>query len=61
MFISKVMIRDDARAPYWKERFIYELPRALTKKVQETLREKYQETIPYDNLTYKDLMSEVKK
>ena len=31
VFISKVMIRHDARAPYWKERFLYGLPRALTK------------------------------
>ena len=30
VFISKVMIRDDARAPYWKERFLYGLLRALT-------------------------------
>ena len=55
------MIRDDARAPYGKERFLYGLPRALTEKVQETLREKYQGTIPYGNLTYGDLISEVKK
>ena len=55
------MIRDDARAPYWKERFLYGFLRALIEKVQETLREKYQETIPYDNLTYEDLISEVKK
>ena len=61
VFISKVMTRDDARAPYWKERFLYGLHRALTKKVQETLREKYQGTIPYDNLTYGDLISGVKK
>ena len=61
MFISKVMIRNDARAPYWKERFMYGLLRALTEKVQETLREKYQGTIPYENLTYGDLISEVKK
>ena len=55
------MIRDDARAPYWKERFLYGLPRAHTEKIQETLRDKYQGTIPYDNLTYGDLISEVKK
>ena len=61
VLISKVMIRNDARAPYWKERFLYELLRALTEKVQETLREKYQGTIPYDNLTYEDLINEVKK
>ena len=55
------MIRDDARAPYCKERFLYGLPRALIEKVHETLRDKYQGTIPYDNLTYGDLISEVKK
>ena len=61
VFISKVMIRHDARAPYWKERFLYELPRALTEKVQETLREKHRETIPYDDLTYENLINEIKK
>ena len=34
VFLSKVMSRHDARAPYWKERFLYGLPRALTEKVQ---------------------------
>ena len=61
VFISKVMTREDARASYWKERFLYGLPRALTEKVQESLRERFQGTIPYDDLTYGDLISEVKK
>ena len=61
VFLSKVMSRHDARAPYWKEMFIYGLPRALTEKVQETLREKHNRTIPYKDLTYEDLISEVKK
>ena len=39
---------------------MFGLPRALIEKVQETLREKYQGTIPYDNLTFGDLISEVK-
>ena len=30
VFLSNVMIRDDARAPYWKEKFLYGLPRAFT-------------------------------
>ena len=55
------MTRTDASASYWKERFLFGLPRALTEKVQETLREKYQGKTPYDNLTYGDLISEVKK
>ena len=51
------MIRDDARAPYWKEIFLSGFPRALTEKVKETLREKYQGTIPYDNLVGYDLIN----
>ena len=55
------MTRQDARAPYWKERFLYGLPRALTEKVQETLREKHNETISYEDLTYGDLIGKSKK
>ena len=40
---------------------MYGLPRALTEKVQETLREKHHGTILYDDLTYEDLISEVNK
>ena len=40
---------------------MYRLPRALTEKVKETLREKHRGTIFYDDLTYEDLISEVKK
>ena len=61
VFLAKVMTRQDARASYWKERFLYGLLRALTEKVQETFREKYNGTIPYDDLTYGDLIGEVKK
>ena len=55
------MTRGDARAPYWKEKFLYELPRALTENVQETLKEKYNGTISYEDLTYGDLIGEVKR
>ena len=40
VFLSKVMTRPDANASYWKERFLFGLPRALIEKVQKTLREK---------------------
>ena len=40
---------------------MFGLPKALTKKVQNTLREKWQGTIPYDEITYGDIVSEVKK
>ena len=55
------MSRGDARASFWKENFLYGLSRALTEKVQETLREKHNRTIPYEDLTYEDLIGEVKK
>ena len=55
------MTREDARASFWKEKFLYGLPRALTEKVQETLREKHNGTIPYEDLTYGYLIGEVKK
>ena len=37
------------------------LPKAYSEKVQESLREKYNGMIPYDDLTYGDLIGEVKK
>ena len=61
VFLAKVMTRTDARASFWKERFLYGLPRAFNEKVQESLKEKNNGTIPYDELTYGDLISEVKK
>ena len=61
VFLAKVMIRDDARASFWKEKFLYGLPKALNEKVQETLRKKHNGTIPYEDLTYGDLIGEVKK
>ena len=61
VFLAKLMSREDARASFWKEKFLYGLPRALTEKVQESLREKHNGTIPYEDLTYGDLIGEVKK
>ena len=61
VFLAKLFFRPDARASFWKEKFLFGLPRALNEKIQESLREKYNGTIPYDILTYGDLISEVKK
>ena len=55
------MTREDARASFWKEKFLYGLSRALNEKVQESLSEKHNRTIPYEDLTYGDLVGEVKK
>ena len=61
VFLAKLMTRQDARASFWKERFLYGLPRAFNEKVQKSLKERNNGTIPYDELTYGDLISEVQK
>ena len=61
VFLAKLMTRADARASFWKERFLYGLSRAFNEKVQESIKERNNGTIPYDELTYGDLISEVKK
>ena len=61
VFLAKVMTREDARASFWKEKFLYGLPRALNEKVQESLRERHNGTISYKDLIYGDLIGEVKK
>ena len=61
VFLAKVITIKDVRASFWKEKFLYGLPRSLTEKVQETLREKHNGTIPYEDLTYGDFIGEVKK
>ena len=61
VFIANLMVREDARASYWKERFLYGLPKAFNEKVQESLRERHGGAIPFDSLTYGDLISTVKK
>ena len=61
VFLAKLMARVNARTSFWKERFLYGLPRAFNEKVQKSLKERNNGTIPYDELTYGDLISEVKK
>ena len=61
VFLAKLMSKGDARASFWKENFLYGLPRALNEKFQESLRERNNGTISYEDLTYGDLISEVKK
>ena len=43
VFLAKVMTREDARASFWKEKFLYELPRALTKKFKKPLEKNIME------------------
>ena len=60
IFIFRVMLRKDCHKPYWKERFIDDLPPIFAHKVKQVLMDK-NDSINYDNLTYSDIFSAIKK
>ena len=53
-------VRKDCHKPYWKERFIDGLPPIFTHKVTQVLMGK-NDSIDYDNLTYGNIFSAIKK
>jgi len=57
---SRVMLRKDCHKPYWKEKFIDGLPLILAHKVKQELMDK-NDSIDYDNLTYGDIFSTIKR
>ena len=54
------MLRKDCHKPYWKEKFIDGLPLIFSQKVKQELMGK-NDSIDYDNLTYGDIFSTIKK
>ena len=61
VFLSCVMVRSDSQKPYWKEKFIDGLPSLFAHKVKDELINTTTGLIDYENLTYGDLFSTVKK
>ena len=59
-FNSRVMLQKDCHKPYWKERFINGPPPIFAHKVKQVLMSK-NDSIDYDNLTYGDIFSAIKK
>ena len=60
VFTSRVMLRKDCHKPYWKEKFINGLPPIFAHKVKQELMGK-NDSIDYDNITYGDIFSTIKK
>ena len=60
VFISKMMLRKDCHKPYWKEKFIDDLPPIFAHKVKREIMGK-NDSIDYDHLTYGDILSTIKK
>jgi hypothetical protein len=61
-FLTRVMLRKDSNQYFWKEKFLAGLPILLGEKVRNKIKDAFTtKTIPYDQLTYGELMSFTKK
>ena len=60
VFISRIMLRKDCHKPYWKEKFIDGLLPIFAHQVKQALISK-NDSIDYDNLTYNNIFSAIKK
>ena len=57
MFLVKVMTRHDCGNHYWKEKFISGLPTLFVEKVRQIIRNIHNGGIPYESLTYGELIT----
>ena len=57
MFLAKVMSRDDCGSHYWKEKFISGLPTLFVENVRQRIRNIHNGRIPYESLTYEELIT----
>uniref|UniRef100_A0A0R0I5Z7 DUF7746 domain-containing protein n=1 Tax=Glycine max TaxID=3847 RepID=A0A0R0I5Z7_SOYBN len=61
-FLTRVYTREDSQQPFWKEKFLAGLPRSLGDKVRDKIRSQSANgDIPYENLSYGQLISHVQK
>ncbi|GAV88505.1 LOW QUALITY PROTEIN: hypothetical protein CFOL_v3_31927, partial [Cephalotus follicularis] len=60
-FMTKVLTPEDANQFYWKEKFITGLPILFAKKIKSKYREKYEGVVPYETLTYGDIIRTITK
>ncbi|KAH1034786.1 hypothetical protein GYH30_054961 [Glycine max] len=59
-FLTRVYTREDSQQPFWKEKFLAGLPRSLGDKVRDKIRSQSANgDIPYENLSYGQLISYV--
>ena len=56
------MLREDSNQPFWKEKFLPGLPILLRERVHNTIGQSFRiHIIPYDQLTYGELISTTQK
>ncbi|KAL5180742.1 hypothetical protein HKD37_01G001813 [Glycine soja] len=61
-FLTRVCTREDSQQPFWKENFLVGLPRSLGDKARDKIRsQSVNGDIPYESLSYNQLISYVQK
>ncbi|KAH1198911.1 hypothetical protein GmHk_18G052386 [Glycine max] len=61
-FLTRVYTREDSQQPFWKEKFLAGLPRSLGGKVRDKIHSQSANgDIPYESLSYGQLISYVQK
>ncbi|KAH9792312.1 hypothetical protein KPL71_004068 [Citrus sinensis] len=60
-FFTRLFLRDDVNHVTWKEKFLTGLPTLLGEKVRNSIKTLYDNRVPYDELTYGELVSFVNK
>ncbi|KAG5223997.1 CTV [Salix suchowensis] len=61
-FMTRVMLREDSNQPFWKEKFLAGLPILLGEKVRNKIKDTFStKLIPYDQLTYGELVNFTQK
>uniref|UniRef100_A0A0R0GG52 DUF7588 domain-containing protein n=1 Tax=Glycine max TaxID=3847 RepID=A0A0R0GG52_SOYBN len=61
-FLTRVYTREDSQQPFWKENFLAGLPRSLGEKVRDKIHSQSTNgDIPYESLSYGQLISYVQK
>ena len=60
--MTRVYTREDSQQPFWKDKFLAGLPRTLEDKVRDKIHSQYANgDIPYDSLSYGQLISYIQK
>ncbi|XP_015949916.1 uncharacterized protein LOC107474791 [Arachis duranensis] len=61
-FLTRVYTREDSQQPFWKQKFLTGLPKSLGDKVRDKIRSLTPDRIiPYDELSYGQLISFIQK
>lgn len=61
IFLTKVMVRDNCFQTFWKERFIFELPKFFAERVRNSIKNNNNDTISYATLTYGEIVNYINK